>query len=106
MKSSERYGGRLTINLDAVAANYRLLKARAAPAECSVAVKADAYGLGMDRVAPTLWAAGCRTFFVATLDEGHRATRASATRPPIYVLNGLPSGDGRRCSSSTACARS
>ena len=91
MKSSERYGGRLTINLDAVAANYRLLKARAAPAECSVAVKADAYGLGMDRVAPTLWAAGCRTFFVATLDEGIEL-RDLLDEAAIYVLNGLPPG--------------
>lgn len=93
MKSSERYGGRLTINLDALAANFRLLKARAAPAECSVAVKADAYGVGLDRVAPTLWAAGCRSFFVATLDEGI-ALRALLRDAVIYVLNGLPPGEG------------
>ncbi|HKJ73446.1 MAG TPA: alanine racemase [Alphaproteobacteria bacterium] len=89
MKSSERFGGRLTINLDAVAANYRLLKSRAAPAECAVAVKANAYGLGVDRVAPTLWNAGCRTFFVATLDEAIEL-RGILPEAKIYVLNGLP----------------
>ncbi len=92
MPSPERYGGRLTINLDALGANYRLLKARGAPAECAVAVKADAYGLGMARVAPALWNAGCRTFFVATLDEG-LALRGLLSEARIYVLNGLPSGE-------------
>ena len=89
MKSPERYGGRLTIDLGALAANYRLLKSRAAPAECAVAVKADAYGLGMAEVAPVLWRSGCRTFFVATLDEGI-ALRGMQHEAVIYVLNGLP----------------
>src|SRR5690606_1897049 len=40
------------------------------PARCAGVVKADAYGLGMARVAPALAAAGCRTFFVAQLEEG------------------------------------
>ena len=92
MKSSERYGGRLTIDLDAVGANYRLLKARGAPAECAAAVKADAYGLGMARVAPALRNAGCRTFFIATLDEG-LDLRALLPDARIYVLNGLPPGE-------------
>ena len=60
----------LTIDLAAIAANYRMLAAKAAPAECAGVVKADAYGLGVAEVAPALWQAGCRTFFVATLAEG------------------------------------
>ena len=92
MKSSERFGGRLTIDLDAIGANYRLLKARGAPAECAAAVKADAYGLGVARVAPALWNAGCRTFFIATLDEGLEL-RALLPDARIYVLNGLPTGE-------------
>ena len=42
-----------------IAANYRLLRRKVAPAACAGVVKADAYGLGVDRVAPALAAAGC-----------------------------------------------
>ncbi|MSO84659.1 MAG: alanine racemase [Rhodospirillales bacterium] len=61
----------VTVDLDALAANWRLLKARLAPgADCAAVVKADAYGLGAKQIAPALRRAGCRTFFVVTLDEG------------------------------------
>jgi alanine racemase len=78
----------LTIDRDAIAANYRALRALAAPAECAAVVKADAYGLGMVPIAATLWSEGCRTFFVATLDEGERL-RALLPEATIYVLAGL-----------------
>jgi alanine racemase len=81
----------LTIDLDAVAANYRLLCDLAAPAACAAVVKADAYGLGMGPIAPVLWASGCRTFFVATIGEG-RALRATLPEAAIYVLSGLMPG--------------
>ena len=45
----------LTIDRDAVAANYRALRELASPAECAAVVKADAYGLGMVQIASTLW---------------------------------------------------
>lgn len=48
----------LTIDLAAIAENYRALAARAGTATCAAVVKADAYGLGADRVAPVLAAAG------------------------------------------------
>ncbi len=60
----------LTIDLAAIAANWRRVRDLAGPAQCAAVVKADAYGLGAERVAPVLAAAGCRTFFVATIDEG------------------------------------
>ena len=44
----------LTIDLDALGANWRDLAARAAPAECGAAIKADAYGLGIAAAAPAL----------------------------------------------------
>lgn len=84
----------LTIDLQAIAENYRMLAAKVTPAECGAAVKADAYGLGMDRVAPALAKAGCRTFFVATLDEGI-ALRALLPDLRIFVLNGLQLADPR-----------
>jgi alanine racemase len=51
-------------------------------------VKADAYGLGMQRAAASLWTAGCRTFFVATIAEGV-ALRDTLPQARIYVLGGL-----------------
>jgi alanine racemase len=78
----------LTIDLDALIANYRCLRELAAPAECAAVVKADAYGLGMNEVAPALARAGCKTFFVATLAEA-KALRALLPRAAIYVFAGL-----------------
>jgi alanine racemase len=57
-------------------------------------VKADCYGLGAERIAPALAAAGCRTFIVATLDEGIALRRVLASEV-ILVLNGpLPGTEG------------
>ena len=61
----------LSIDLDAIAANWRALAARLkAGAHTGAVVKADAYGLGLAAVAPALHNAGCREFFTASLDEG------------------------------------
>lgn len=83
------HGAELTIDLRALAANWRRLRDRAAPAECAAVVKADAYGIGIEPAVRALWAAGCRTFFVAHLSEAVRA-KASAPDATVYVLNGLP----------------
>lgn len=91
MRSSSHAGAVLTVDLDALVGNYRLLRARSAPARCAAVVKADAYGLGVERVAPALARSGCDTFFVATLDEGIEL-RALVAAADIYVLNGLPPG--------------
>jgi len=80
----------LTIDLDAVVANWRVLRGMSKPARCAAVVKADAYGLGMERVAPALAAAGCDTFFVATADEG-LALRRLLDDATIAVLAG-PAG--------------
>ena len=80
--------GLLTVDLAALQRNYRKLARTAGPAECAAVVKADAYGLGIGRIAPALAAAGCRTFFVATLAE---AQKLAGVLPDaqLYVLNGL-----------------
>jgi alanine racemase len=80
-------GGRLRIDLDALAANYQGFREAAAPATCAAVVKADAYGLGVARVAPRLWREGCRQFFVATAAEGV-ALRAVLSRARIFVFEG------------------
>jgi alanine racemase len=87
-----RAGAFLTIDLDAVAANYRLLAERAAGAVVAGVMKADAYGLGMARVAPALVRAGCRVFFTAHVDEGIRLRAIVPADSTIYVLHGPPPG--------------
>jgi alanine racemase len=82
------YNGILTVDLDAIVANWRKLEKTAVPAECSAVIKANAYGCGIEPVAKALAAAGCKTFFVATLDEA-RAARAALPQAVIYVLNGF-----------------
>jgi alanine racemase len=85
--------GVLTIDLDAIVANWRKLEKTGVPAECGAAVKADAYGCGISPVVRALASAGCRTFFVATLDEA-RAVRLAAPDAALYVLNGFMQNSG------------
>jgi alanine racemase len=80
--------GVLTIDLDAIVANWRKLEKAAVPAECAGVIKANAYGCGVEPVARALAGAGCKTFFVATLDEA-RAARAAVPQATIYALDGF-----------------
>jgi alanine racemase len=59
----------LTLDREALAANWRALDALSGSAKAGAAVKADAYGLGVDNCVPVLRAAGCETFFVAHWSE-------------------------------------
>jgi alanine racemase len=85
--------GVLTVDLDAIVANWRKLEKTAVPAECAGVIKADAYGCGIGPVARALAGAGCKTFFVATLDEA-RAARAALPLAAIYVLSGFFQNSG------------
>src|ERR1700694_2583281 len=78
--------GVLTVDLDAIVANWRKLEKAAVPAECAAVIKADAYGCGVDAVARALGCAGCKTFFVATLDEA-RAARAAVPSAALHSLH-------------------
>ncbi|MGS4884316.1 alanine racemase [Roseibium sp. MB-4] len=86
---SALYGGRLTVDLNAIAANWSLLRSKLAPgSECAATIKANAYGTGQAETAKRLFEEGCRTFFVAVPTEAIalRQTLPSAT---IYALDGL-----------------
>ena len=85
--------GILTVDLAAIAENYRTLVRRATPSECGAVVKADAYGCGIGEVTTALYKAGCKTFFVATLAEARRV-RGIASEAAIYVLDGFFPGTG------------
>src|SRR6478609_11118586 len=91
----------LTIDLAGIGRNYRLLASKVGPnVTCAGVVKADAYGLGADRVAPALYQAGCRSFFVAHLDEGLDLRRHLPRDVTIHVLNGLPLGGEGDCAAA------
>lgn len=81
-------GGRLTIDLVALAGNWRTLRDLSQPAVCGACIKGDGYGIGLERAADALWNAGCGTFFVALPEEGMRL-REVLPGATIYILNGL-----------------
>jgi alanine racemase len=85
--------GVLTVDLDAIVANWRKLEKTAVPAECAGVVKANAYGCGAEPVARALARAGCKTFFVANLDEA-RVVRAAAPSAALYSLGGFFANTG------------
>ena len=86
---------RLTLDLDALAANFAALRKRASGVELAPAVKADGYGLGAPVIADRLWAEGAKTFYVARLSEGVALRQALGDRDAtIYVLDGATPGSG------------
>ncbi len=86
-------GGRLTVDLVALAANWKALADHVAGGGHATAavVKGDGYGIGLEEAGRTLAAAGCTTFFVALPDEGRRL-RDVLPSAVIYVLNELIGG--------------
>ena len=81
----------LTVNLDALAANYRLLQSRVGSAKVAAVVKANAYGMGVIPVAKRLISEGCSLFFVAHLDEAIEL-REAGIQQHIAVFHGLRAG--------------
>ena len=85
----------VTIDLAALQSNWKTLAAQAraiSPAtDTGAAIKADAYGIGLTQAAQSLWAAGCRSFFVARPFEGAEL-RAVLPEALIFVLDGLYRG--------------
>ena len=83
-------GGRLTVDLASLAANWKVLSGHVAGGGHATAAvgKGDGYGTGLEQAARTLAAAGCTTFFVALPEEGVRL-RAVLPGAVIYVLDGL-----------------
>lgn len=90
---------RLSVDLGRIGRNYRFLESAYRGKRLTAVVKADAYGLGADRVARTLYEAGCRSFAVATAEEGVKL-RAALCDCEILVLGYVPPED------ATALARS
>ena len=91
-KSAAMSTGRLTIDLDAVVANWRSLDGMT---NCKTAavVKADGYGLGAANVAKALFKSGVRHFFVAVAEEAVALREALGQKPEISVFSGHMHGD-------------
>jgi len=89
---ADRAGAILEIDIEGIAANWRSLADRVAPADCAAVVKADAYGLGAARVSAALAKEGCRLFFTATLDEAIALRDVLPAVSEIAVFNGLLPG--------------
>ncbi len=85
----------LTIDLGAIVDNWRALDALSGGAETAAAVKADGYGCGAAEVVAALRSAGCRTFFVATVEEGVRL-RVALADGEVHILNGIADRDDAR----------
>lgn len=82
----------LTIDLDALIANWRALDALSTTQTAAV-VKADGYGLGADRVARALMRIGVNSFFVAVAEEGAALRQAVGPDPEINIFGGHMAGD-------------
>lgn len=81
--------GKLTIDMNAIRSNYRILKSKVS-GSCRVAavVKANAYSLGATPVSKALIQEGCNDFFVASIKEALEL-RPHVGNAEIYVLNGF-----------------
>jgi alanine racemase len=87
---------RLTIDLDALAANYTVLCGAAGSTEIAPVVKADGYGLGAVAVSRRLRAEGASRFFVARISEGEALRQALGPDAEILVFDGCPRGAAER----------
>lgn len=92
---------RLTLDGDALVANWRWLAHRGGGAACGAAVKADGYGLGAREVVDRLQAAGCRDFFVSTWAEA-QALKPWPSDLDLSVLHGAGPHDMAAASASSA----
>lgn len=79
---------RITVDLDALLANYTHIKRLVQPASVRVVVKANGYGHGLLRVAQALQAYKAEGLCVALVEEG-LALREAGITLPIWVLNGI-----------------
>lgn len=81
----------LRIDLAAIRANYRELRRRYSGTTLAAVVKSNAYGLGIEAVAPSLVAEGCKHFWVNDIDEAARL-RSVSSDATVYCLMGLAGG--------------
>ena len=89
---SNQAAGVLTVDLNAIKANWQILANRSDRATTGAVVKANAYGLGVEKVAPTLWNAGARRFYVAQVEEGLDLRQILPSADIVVLSPLLPEG--------------
>ncbi len=67
--SNTTENGILFVNLSNLTNNWQELKSKIGDSELAASIKANAYGLGLERVCKALVKAGCKSFFVASVNE-------------------------------------
>ncbi len=90
----DEFSSKLVIDLEALRENYKKIAELVHPAAVSAVVKANAYGLGVQKVAEQLFSIGCKSFFVANLEEAIEL-RKILPYSEIHILNGLYKGWGK-----------
>lgn len=84
----------ISINLKEIQHNYSLTQ-RSLKSNCQIAavVKANSYGLGMEKIAQALYVQGCRVFCVAFIEEGLKLRQVLPSEEvKIFVFCGVLSG--------------
>lgn len=79
-------------DISAITHNYQLYKSKVTKvgSDCAVVLKGDVHGLGMAEVAPALYKAGVRTFFIEELIEGITLREILKDKEAkIYAMAGL-----------------
>ena len=72
--------------------NYNFFKKRKKNLIVASTIKANAYGLGDKKIFEILYGAGCKHFFVATIEEGIKISKINK-KVKIYILNGIQNYD-------------
>ncbi len=85
----EQAGAFLSVDLNVIAKNWQSLQDKLGKkTKLASVLKANAYGLNLEKVAKKLFEQGCDTFFVAYTFEGI-ALREILPKAKIYVLHGV-----------------
>ena len=79
----------LDVSLDTLFGNFRKIQDAVAPLGVIVVLKANAYGLGMPRIAEALGRGGAAAIAVAEFSEALSAQEATGGRIPVLILGSL-----------------
>lgn len=88
------------INLANLKHNFQVLRRRSGDSEIMAVVKANAYGHGLDLVAPALFDVGCRHFAVTDAIEGEKARMLLPEAESIVLLSGIFDASDARLASA------
>lgn len=89
LQNAPIFQSKTIINLKAISDNWRFYDNLSLNTEAAAVVKANAYGLGAEKITPILQQNGCRTFFISQINEGLELRKILGEEAHIYALNGV-----------------